>query len=269
VTSIEAIMSARWDTRLELTGDDHAKNHGLLLEAQVPPDGPAYAGTRTVTLEFQAVQEVSMRASTILVAALMTGISVACSKPAPSNSQVPRAGSPADDREIRLVNAPSSDAPVVSALEAGRESTHTQSISTRLTRSMPVATAASPASDLEPSTEAALPSLALTEVAAPATLVPSTTTLPVRTAGTDVPAAGTDDQGGTSGRGARTPYGGTRGPVILIRGGMGTPHDDCKLHPVASRGAGIAINNVAPPIPGRVAVSSRLTGGNGGFTRIR
>jgi hypothetical protein len=268
VTSIEAIMSAPWDTRLELPGDGHAENQGLLLEAQVPPDGPAYADTRTVTLEFQAIQEVSMRARTI-VAALMTGISVACSKPTPSNSQAPGAGSPADDREIRLVDAPSSDAPVVSALEAGREPRHTQGIAARHTRAMPVATAASPASDLEPSTAAALPSLALTEMEAPEALVPSTASLPVRTAGTGVPAAGTDDQRGTSGGGVRTPYGGTRGPVILIRGGMGTPHDDCKLHPVASRGAGIAINNVAPPIPGRVAVSSRMPGGNGGFTRIR
>jgi hypothetical protein len=210
-----------------------------------------------------------MRARTILVAALMTGISVACSKPAPSNSQAPGAGSPADDREIRLVDAPASDAPVVSALEAGRESTPTQGTSTLHTQSMPAAPAASPASDLEPSTEAALPSLALTETAAPAALVSSTTRVPVRAAGTGVTAAGTDDRPGTSEGGTRTPYGGTRGPVILIRGGMGTPHDDCKLHPVASRGAGIAINNVAPPIPGRVAVSSRLSGGNGGFTRIR
>ena len=210
-----------------------------------------------------------MRARTILVAALMTGISVACSKPAPSNSQTPGPGSPVDDREIRLVDAPASDAPVVSALEAGRESTHTQGTSTRHAQSMPVAPAASPTSDLEPRTKAALPSLALTEMAAPEALVPSTTSLPVRTAGTGVPAAGTDDQRSTSEGSARTPYGGTRGPVVLIRGGMGTPHDDCKLHPVASRGAGIAINNVAPPIPGRVAVSSRLSGGNGGFTRIR
>jgi hypothetical protein len=210
-----------------------------------------------------------MRARTILVAALMTGITVACSKPAPSNSQAPGAGSPADDREIRLVDAPSSDAPVVSALEAGREATHTLGISTSHTRSRPVVAAASPAGDLESSPEADLPSLALTEVAVPATLVPSTRSLPVSTAGTGVPAAGTDDQRGTAGGGVPTPYGGTRGPVILIRGGMGTPHDDCKLHPVASRGAGIAINNVAPPIPGRIAVSSRLSGGNGGFTRIR
>jgi hypothetical protein len=50
---------------------------------------------------------------------------------------------------------------------------------------------------------------------------------------------------------------------------MGTADDDCKLHPVASRGMGIAINNVAPPIPGRFAVNNRLPRGNGGFTRIR
>ena len=61
-----------------------------------------------------------MRARTILVAALLAGISVACSKPGP---QATGAASPSDDREIRLVDAPSADAPVVSALEAGREAT--------------------------------------------------------------------------------------------------------------------------------------------------
>ena len=206
-----------------------------------------------------------MRARIILVAALLAGISVACSKPA---SQAPGAASPTDDREIRLVDAPSADHPVVSALEAGREATLSQGSSTPHASTSPGTVI--PASDAQPSAEVAVPSLAVTEMAAPAVLVPTTTSLPLRISGTGVPAVTSEAGPGTSA--GRTPArlaGGTRGPVILIRGGMGTPHDDCKLHPVASRGVGIAINNVAPPIPGRVAVNNRLPGGNGGFTRIR
>jgi hypothetical protein len=202
-----------------------------------------------------------MRARTILVTALLAGISAACSKPAPGNSRTADARSPTDDREIRLVDAPSSDAPVVSALEARRGSAVPQSSSIGHTTSQSERVP-SP-SDSEPGKEPALPSLALTEVAAPADLVPPMTSLPARAAETRVSGPR------TSADSAPAPYGGARGPMILIRGGMGTPHDDCKLHPVAVRGIGIAINNVAPPIPGRVAVNNRLPGGNGGFTRIR
>jgi hypothetical protein len=211
-----------------------------------------------------------MRARTILAAALIAGISVACSKPGPGNGQTADAGSPTDDREIRLVDEPSLDAPVVSALEAGLAATLREGSSTLRTTSPSgrEAGATSPKAQPEPGAEVGLPSLALTEMAAPATLVPSATSLPVRLAGTGMPAAARD-AGHTTSAGNAPASGGTRGPVILIRGGMGTPHDDCKLHPVASRGVGIAINNVAPPIPGRVAVNSRLSGGNGGFTRIR
>lgn len=205
-----------------------------------------------------------MRARTILVAALLAGVSVACSKPAPS----PVGDSPADDREIRLVDAPPADSAVVSALEAGRGATLNHESSTPHTSNRPAAAIAS--SDPEPGAEVAVPSLAVTEMAAPVALVPASTTLPLRVAGTGVPAAASGAGPATSaGSAPAMPAGGTRGPVILIRGGMGTPHDDCKLHPVASRGAGIAINNVAPPIPGRFAVNNRLSGGNGGFTRIR
>jgi hypothetical protein len=200
-----------------------------------------------------------MRVRSILTAALLAGISVACSKPA-SNTQTPDQSAQTDDRQIRLVDAPSPDAPVVSALEAGLDSRLTQGHSTpqRTGHSRMVAPAAGP----EPAAaEAALPSLALTERAPAAVLAPTTTVLPA--ARGLVPAVARGE--GSS----PAPSGGTRGPVILIRGGMGTADDDCKLHPVASRGMGIAINNVAPPIPGRVAVNNRLPRGNGGFTRIR
>ena len=201
-----------------------------------------------------------MRARTILVAALMAGVSAACSKPAPQSSG---AASPTDDREIRLVDSPLADSAVVSALEAGRAVILNQTARTSTRPGTAI-----PAFDPDPDTE--VPSLAVTEMAAPAALVPATTSLPLRIAGTGAPAATREAGSGTSaGSTPATLAGGTRGPVILIRGGMGTPHDDCKLHPVASRAAGIAINNVAPPIPGRVAVNNRLPGGNGGFTRIR
>ena len=207
-----------------------------------------------------------MRVRTSLVAALLAGISVACSKPAPP---LPGADAPNDDREIRLVDAPSADdLPVVSALEAGREATLDQGSSTLRTSIR--RDSAIPVSTPEPRAEAAVPSLAVTEMAAPAALAPATTSLPMPSAGTGMPAAiGAAGSGTSAGSAPATLAGGTRGPFILIRGGMGTPHDDCKLHPVASRGAGIAINNVAPPIPGRFAVNNRLPSGNGGFTRIR
>lgn len=203
-----------------------------------------------------------MRVRSILTAALLAGISVACSKPA-SNTQTPDLSTQTDDRQIRLVDAPSPDAPVVSALEAGLDSRLTQGRSTpqRSGHSRMVAPAAGPdPAAAEPAAEAALPSLALTEVAPAAVRAPTTTVLP--TARGLAPAV-------TRGEGAAPAQGTSRGPVILIRGGMGTADDDCKLHPVAGRGMGIAINNVAPPIPGRFAVNNRLPRGNGGFTRIR
>ena len=211
-----------------------------------------------------------MRARTILAAALLAGISAACSKPAPDTTRIPGAGSPTDDREIRLVDEPSPDAPVVSALEAGLGSaiSHGNSTPRAITHPVPEANATRPEGHPELRADVGLPSLALTEMAAPATLAPSSARLPVRLAGTGLPAA-PRDAGQSPSTGSAPAFGGTRGPVILIRGGMGTPHDDCKLHPVASRGVGIAINNVAPPIPGRVAVNNRLPVGNGGFTRIR
>jgi hypothetical protein len=204
-----------------------------------------------------------MRVRSILTAALLAGISVACSKPA-SNTQTPDQSTQTDDRQIRLVDAPSPDAPVVSALEAGLDSRLTQGHSTpqRTGHSRMVAPAAGPEpAAAGPAVEAALPSLALTEMAPAAMLAPTSMVLP---------AARGSVPGVARGEGSSpAPSGGTRGPVILIRGGMGTADDDCKLHPVASRGMGIAINNVAPPIPGRVAVNNRLPRGNGGFTRIR
>jgi hypothetical protein len=52
-------------------------------------------------------------------------------------------------------------------------------------------------------------------------------------------------------------YGGSHGPAIIIRGGMGGVDDKCDIRP---RGlGGIAINRIAPPLVGR--------GGSGGFTR--
>jgi len=42
------------------------------------------------------------------------------------------------------------------------------------------------------------------------------------------------------------PAGGSRGPAIIIRGGMGGPLDDCDLHRRRGGGVGIAINRSLP-----------------------
>jgi hypothetical protein len=43
----------------------------------------------------------------------------------------------------------------------------------------------------------------------------------------------------------------TRGPAIIIRGGMGRPDDDCdELNPRGRRGGGAAVNRLAPPTAG-------------------
>ncbi len=72
--------------------------------------------------------------------------------------------------------------------------------------------------------------------------------------------------GSESGNGEMGSYpgGGSRGPMILIRGGMGTDRDDCKIH---GMGGGIAINRLAPSF-GRTSGGSARPMGGGGI-RIR
>jgi len=55
---------------------------------------------------------------------------------------------------------------------------------------------------------------------------------------------------------------GSRGPAIIIRGGMGGPDDDCDLlHMRGRHGFGAAVNRLTPPMGAR--------GGFGGSTRFR
>lgn len=52
-----------------------------------------------------------------------------------------------------------------------------------------------------------------------------------------------------------------RGPVILIRGGNGSGHDDCKIHPGGiNRTIGTAVNRLAP-VPGGTVVGTSAPAG--------
>jgi hypothetical protein len=208
-----------------------------------------------------------MRARTILAAAFLAGISIACSKPA-SDSQDPRSA----NRQINLIATPSPDAPVVSALEAGRatelivgRATPANSGQSRMIRRIPGQNAGTAAAHIEE----APPSIAVTEMASTASVIAPTTSLPMPAVSGSAPAAVAVNNEVRETYGGYTPPSlGARGPMILIRGGMGAPDDDCKLHPTRGRGYGIAVNNVAA-MPGRVAVENRLPRGGTGFTRIR
>ncbi len=56
-----------------------------------------------------------------------------------------------------------------------------------------------------------------------------------------------------------------REPAIIIRGGMGSGHDDCKIVPGRRGGVAAAVNRLAPPIGGGYGRSGGSTGFRGGI----
>jgi hypothetical protein len=190
----------------------------------------------------------------ILVAA------AACSKPSESDKASVDTG-----RDIRFATEAAGEKSTVSDLEAHR--TPPRAVLPEARRRNPVlrAAAPTPAPTPEPVAVAAEPVLEATM------RVVTQTELPAPVAEVALPAPRGPEPGlEASGDG---PSGeGDRGPMILIRGGSGGLHDDCKLHGVGLTGlggGGIAINRVAPPLQRGLNRGSHSLGGRVGGIRIR
>lgn len=176
-------------------------------------------------------------------------LAVACSKPSDS------AKDQESRRDVRLIEEPSTDKQTVSDLEAGKTPPRTLLPEARTRSPNPPAAepVAAPApnhaammAELEP--EAAMKVVTTTETPAPL----NEPSMPwIRGAVLD----STPDHW-NSGRGSR-------GPMILIRGGNGTDRDDCKVHGMG----GIAINRMTPPARG--GGGRRNFSSAGGIVRIR
>ena len=208
-----------------------------------------------------------MHPRVLMVAALTTGAWVgACSRPTSQNDQ---STSAAGTRQIELVNPTSSDAGLASDLEARRAPTQLRNRTTD--RSTTQAVAAGQA-DATPSHDhammaavAAVPEVGRTTsstIDAPVTL--AETPLPEQAPVSSTPTMLVGDSfgavGGPSAAGNDSdPWPGpvSRGPTILIRGGMGSPVDDCKIHG-QGRGPGLAINRITP------SFGSEVRGNSGG-----
>lgn len=160
----------------------------------------------------------------------------ACSKPAADQGT---------DRQIRLAEPPSADSAVVSTLEAPN------ALKPVLVR-RPAPAPTRPAAQPSPVVDLAVPAPHVTSSMAAS--VVETSALPELAAAPEAPALGF---GGSIGHGlgavelpAAAPQslagagGGNRGPMILIRGGMGGIDDKCDLR--GQHRPGIAINRIAP-----------------------
>jgi len=199
-----------------------------------------------------------------LALTLATGLgvlAVACSKP------IETAGKEGQtSRDIRLIEEPAAPG-TVSNLEAGRVNPPTVLPEARKPSPSSRATIASPApapqpaalmADVQP--ESTLRVITQTNLPAPAPLVDVPLPAPQGPAPLGASEAGLGDMG-NSGSG-----GGSRGPMILIRGGMGTDRDDCKIHGMGGlgglgAGGGIAINRMAPSFRPGGGGSARPMGG--------
>ena len=211
-----------------------------------------------------------MRRITLYVLAL--GVSLAaCSKPAPDSEKLTQGTTQA----APVLVAPPSEAQVISALEAGHGA-GLDLIRRTETKGTGQAKARRPAPRTPTPVQATADAMAMsapevTATAASPTLASAPSTMP--TAALPAGQGQVEDAPGSN-----------RGPMILIRGGVGTIEDDCKIHGPNRFGPGVAINNRLPVLQGGmgggVVVNERTPrygarpGGygaprGGGFVRIR
>jgi hypothetical protein len=212
----------------------------------------------------------------ITLPVLALGVSLAaCSKPA-NDSRELTAGT---TQAVPVQVAPPTEAQVVSALEAGHGSgldlirrTETKGTGQARTR-RPAPRTPSPVQVAADAMAMSAPEV--TATAASPTLGSAPSSMP--TAGLPAGRGATED--------VPLNLGNDRGPMILIRGGVGGVHDDCKIHGPNGFGPGIAINNRLPTratgMGGGVLVNERMPrsygarpGGSGfprsgGIARIR
>lgn len=188
-------------------------------------------------------------------AALMIGAWLgACSEPSSRSASSPAPGVSGGIRDVRLAELPGPGAAVASDLEAGRPVTSIATTSPRRVRSP--RTAAAVVEELV-AVPAVLPAAeTAVELSLTAVPIPDTHTIYLAPTGemeqaTPVNVAPGPRPGGEPHIGHD--YGGSRGPSIIIRGGMGGVDDKCDLRP---RGfIGIAINRSAPSFGGRGAIA--------------
>lgn len=198
-----------------------------------------------------------MHPRVLMVAALTTGAWVgACSRPTSQNDQ---STSAASTREIELVNPTASEIRLASDLEARRAPTPVRSRTTdrRTTQAVAAGQAdATPTHDhAMMAAVAVVPEVGRTTssmIEAPLTLAAAPLPAPVSTTPTMLVGDAFGAGSGPSAGNDSDPWPGpvTRGPTIIIRGGMGSPVDDCKIHGQGGRGPGLAINRITPSFGG-------------------
>jgi len=195
----------------------------------------------------------------LMVAALSAGVFVvACSRPTSQNDQ--NLGSSATgSRQIDLVDAPGSAAPLVSDLEARRAPKASRTTAAARVTNQAAGKAAPDASPTHEhamgAVAVALPRLGTTTsvVADPALELARAPRVaqPTIIVATEFAAGGVGSGPSAGNEPDLFPGPISRTPTIIIRGGMGGPHDDCKIH--GPGGApGLAINRIAPGFGGEV-----------------
>lgn len=181
----------------------------------------------------------------------------ACSEPASRAANDTAPNRPGSARDVRLAEPPSQEAPVASDLEVGRPVTMIVAAAPRQVHSPLPVPAMVEASAVVPRV---LPATELVELPMSAVALPESHTIYLAPTGEMVEPSPVNAAAGPSAGGEPYighDYGGSRGPSIIIRGGMGGVDDKCDLRP---RGfGGIAINRTTPPLGGRNT--------RGGFTR--
>ncbi len=190
-----------------------------------------------------------MRTRNFVATALITGgWLAACSRPADHTSSQP-------DRHILLPEAPAPEGGVVSDLEARRAATPAQdrelarrNAAASARKSMladaltPVGLTHAVVVEVAPAHEMNMSTVPAGSFAQPVDAAPE----PVA----ETPGTGWHGRGGSDIPSVQS-EGGSRGPVIILRGGRGGPDDDCdlrnRLHP---HGGGAAVNRLAPSFGG-------------------
>jgi hypothetical protein len=198
-----------------------------------------------------AGQEDPVRSSIIFGAALLTGgWLAACSRPSAPDQA-------ADSRHILLATPAPNDSAVASDLEAGR-SAKPSPIPQHAQHTRATASASAVALDPAAATTA-LPAHAMAVTTTTAEPLPSLDLIPAPVAPREAPASPPVVGTGWHGMGDGSdhlfrPPGESRGPVIIIRGGMGGDDDKCDIRPRGHRG-GIAINRMTPSFGGGMSGS--------------
>lgn len=200
-----------------------------------------------------------MRIRILIGAAVVAGSWLgACSKPAPQSAQE---ADPNGARHILLAEPARLDSVVVSALEASHAAhTHPTSMTRKNreptpslapakgNRSLPAVVAEGPMRGMSMTASSMAPALRSVDLAP----VPQARTVPgeVVRGSEGGFLAGNDGEYPVRGSVGAWPGGVGRGPSIIIRGGMGSPDDDCDLRNMHPRGAGAAVNRAAPAFGG-------------------